>query len=125
MHMHKLTIARARASALTQAHDARVYPHDWARQLGAWRSSKQCLADSYMRFICKPLRTPEMEEMVNKAKVLVMEQLSNIAIFLPLKSMLLLVSPSGRDIGASHCAGIDPNRNVHNLYFPQIQEIPF
>ena len=34
-------------------------------------------------------------------------------------------SPPCQDISAAHCVGIDPNRNVQNLYFPHIQEIPF
>ena len=48
-----------------------------------------------------------------KPEVLVLEQHSHFFF------------PPCRDIGVAHCAGIDPNRNVHILYFPHIQEIPF
>ena len=54
-----------------------------------------------------------------------MAEVSEVLVMLNATSMLLLVFPPCREIGAAHCAGIDPNRNVHNLYFPHIQKIPF
>ena len=50
---------RARASALTQAHNARAYAHDYARACLA-PDGQANFENSCVCFIRKPLRTPEM-----------------------------------------------------------------
>ena len=96
MHVLTLTIARARASALTQAHDCTCIRSRLRARLAP--DSQANLANSCMCFIGKPLRTPEMAKMAKMAKVLVVGQHSH---FLLLKSMLFLISPPCQDIGAA------------------------
>ena len=125
MHVRTLTIARARALPHSCKRTMHVRMLTIARTR-AWRLTVKQTSHTIFYSVCPGLTCHTDWWTCHFLPLdFLWSELWCVWYDMLLMLQILLIFPPCRDIGAANCAGINPNRNVHNLDFPNTQEIPF